>query len=91
MLDDIGIIKGCFYIKNLMCFLVSHIYFFLGGGKVFLSKMDGTWPDWLTGSAPAPASSKFFIIINFHFSLIMCGGIKLSLWKNANKCVLKIS
>jgi len=39
---------------NLICFPVSHMYFFVGGGK-FIAKMDGgPWPDLPCLDPPLP-------------------------------------
>ena|SRR6218665_1427463 len=45
---------------NLICFSVSHVYFFIGGGPKSIAKLDGAWPDlplltWrIYGFKPSP-------------------------------------
>jgi len=36
---------------NLICFPVSHVYFFVGGGPKSIAKLGGGWPDFPPGSA----------------------------------------
>ena len=45
---------------NLICFTVSHIYFFVGGGPKSIAKLDGgPWPDLRLPTGSVTVCSKY--------------------------------